>query len=110
MDDTKALRLAAAAMSAIEIAMVFSTEFWPAALVMAIVFGLLAWRVPRGGRAALIGLSVAFLVELVPLPFYPRTSPGDWVVQGLTGVVSVVGLVLAVRLLVARRSVTVASG
>ena len=110
MGEKKSLQLAAAGMCAIEIVLVFSSEFWPAALVMAVVFGLLAWRVPRGGRGVLVGLCVAFLVELLPLPFYPRASPGDWIAQGLTGVVSLVGLVLAVRLLATRRELTVASG
>ena len=109
MDEKLVLRLVAAGMCVLELVMVVSTEFWPAALVMAVVFGLLAWRVPRGGRGVLVGLVVAFLVELVPLVFYPRESAGDWIVQGLTGLLSLVGLIVALRLLTTGRQATAAS-
>jgi hypothetical protein len=110
VDERLVLRLAAAGMALLELVMVFATEFWPAALVMAVVFGLLAWRLPRGGRGVLAGLVVAFLIELLPLAFYPRETRGDWIAQGLTAVLSLVGLVLAIRLLVRSRAVATVAG
>ena len=46
-------------------------------------------------------LALAFVVELVPLPFYARDTIDDWVVQALAGVISAVGLAAAVHSLVA---------
>ena len=110
MDSRRALRIIAAAMAALEVVMVFTTEFWPAALAMAVAFGFCAWRLGSAGRArgVIVGLVIAFLLELVPLPFYPREGLSDWIPQGLTGVLSLVGLVLAVSLLRPRQSTVTA--
>jgi hypothetical protein len=110
MDQRQALRIIAAAMMALEVVMVFTTEFWPVALVMAVAFGFCSWRLgsTRSARGVLIGLFVAFLLELIPLPFYPREGLGDWIPQGLTGVLSLVGLVLVVSLMRPKRNTVTA--
>ena len=101
MDRMVMLTAATAGMVALEVVMVALTEFWPAALAMAAVFAVALWRLasPRPGAAVLAVLVAAFLLELVPLPFYARESPVDWVVQGLAGVLSAVGLYAAGALL-----------
>ena len=104
MDRTQALKLTTAALAALEVVMVFLTEFWPAALVMAGVFTAALWRLRSAGiGTGVLGvLAGAFLIELVPLPFYTRDTLDDWLVQALAGGLSAVGLVAAVSLLAAR--------
>jgi uncharacterized membrane protein YccC len=110
MDQRRVLRIIASAMAALEIVMVFTTEFWPAALLMAGAFAFCAWRLgsTRRARGVLVGLLIVFLLELVPLPFYPREGLSDWIPQGLTGLLSLMGLVLVVSLLRPRRSTVTA--
>ena len=101
MVEKKVLLGTTVGMAALEAVMVFATEFWVAGLVMAVVFAACAWRLTRPGRhvAVLVVLALAFLLELVPLPFFPRASVGDWVTQGLAGALSLVGLIVAARAL-----------
>lgn len=105
MDRRRALSSVAAAMALVEVVMVFSTEFWPAALLMAVIFGGCAWRLAATdrGRTAVVVVLVAFLVELLPLPFFPREGLADWIPQVATGLLSLAGVVLAVALLRPRR-------
>jgi hypothetical protein len=106
MNRIQALKLTTSAMVALELVMVFLTEFWPAALVMAAVFGAALCRLHAAGPGTgVLGvLALAFVVELVPLPFYPRDTVDDWVVQTLAGVISAVGLVAAVHSLLRREA------
>src|SRR3954454_22957005 len=87
------LKMATAGMVALEVAMVALTEFWPAALAMAVVFAVALWRLtsPHPGATVLAVLVAAFLLELIPLPFYARESQVDWITQGLAGVLSAGG-------------------
>src|SRR3954447_20367949 len=98
------LKMATAGMVALEVAMVALTEFWPAALSMAVVFAVALWRLtsPHPGATVLAVLVAAFLLELIPLPFYARESQVDWITQGLAGVLSTVGLYAAGALLLTR--------
>jgi hypothetical protein len=47
-------------------------------------------------------LVAAFLLELIPLPFYARESPVDWIAQGLAGALSALDLYAAGALLLTR--------
>jgi hypothetical protein len=84
-------------MAALEIVMIFRTEFFAAALLFAVIFAFGAWRLTLEGnhRPTLWLLAVAFAFELIPLPFYPRVGAEDWIEQGLAGLLSLVGLLMA---------------
>ena len=71
---------------------------------MAVVFAVALWRLasPHPGATVLAVLVGAFLLELIPLPFYARESQVDWIAQGLAGVLSAVGLCAAGALLLTR--------
>ena len=92
----KWLVVATIGMAALEIVMIFRTEFFAAALLFAVIFAFGAWRLTLEGnhRPTLWLLAVAFGLELIPLPFYPRAGAEDWIEQGLAGVLSLIGLVL----------------
>jgi hypothetical protein len=101
MDHRRALKYAAITMALLEAVMVLATESWAAAVVMALFFGICAWRLgaTETGRGAAVAVAVGFLIELLPLPFFARAGMTDWVIQVFTGVLAVTGVVLAVLVL-----------
>jgi hypothetical protein len=42
---------------------------------------------------------VLLLIDVAGVPFYGRTSAGDWVIQGLFAVVGIIGIVAWVNVL-----------
>ena len=83
----------AVAFAVLETVMVPWLEEPVAAIAFAVLFmGAAVW-IWRGGRAGLIALAALCALELAFVPFYPRVAFEDWIFQGTTVVLSVVGLV-----------------
>jgi hypothetical protein len=84
----------AIAMAILEFTNAFMIEFPAAAVAFGVMFaGFAWWFAKRGTKPPLIALGVLFLIELLFLPVYPRDTVTDWVMQGLTLVLSGLGLV-----------------
>jgi hypothetical protein len=65
-----------------------------AAIVFALLFaGCTWWFYKKNANPALIILSLLFLLEIVSIPGYPRTNARDWIMQSLTAIFSVIGLI-----------------
>jgi len=78
--------------------------FWLIAAVFAAMFASLTWWFTRRGTAPpAVLLGVLFLIELVFLPGYERTTALDWIMQAATLVLSALGLVAAVGTVVTLR-------
>ncbi|MEP7191263.1 MAG: hypothetical protein ABI903_00175 [Actinomycetota bacterium] len=58
---------------------------------------------------SLCRLALFLLVEVAGVPFYTKSSPADWVVQLVFGVIGLLGLVAWVSLLRGRRRALVAA-
>jgi hypothetical protein len=88
----------------IELALATTIEVPAAALTFGALFLLAAlWIDRRPGIAPALAVALAFLVELVGLPFYERTSAADWIVQGAFGALSLVGLSAAGGIVIEHR-------
>ena len=87
-----------------ELALATIIEVPAAALTFAALFLLAAlWIQRRPGIVPAVVVGLAFLLELVGLPMYERTSPEDWVVQIGFGALSLVGLLAAVGMVIEHR-------
>lgn len=95
---------AAVAMGLLELFISASMEVPAVALVFAVLFlvGAYAYHRRRSNVVAAL-LGAMFLIELVGLPFYERGSWVDWSVQGLVGLLSILGLTGAIAVLASRR-------
>ena len=72
--------------------------------MFAVMSAALTWRLARrGSTPTVVRLAVLFLVELVFLPGYERTTDLDWIMEGATLVPSTVELVAALGTVVTMR-------
>jgi len=79
-------------------------DFWPAAAIFAVLFGVGAWWASRSDAwGPRVLLTLLFAVEVLGLPGYSRTRPVDWLTQGAIGIASLVGLVAVVGVSMAAR-------
>jgi hypothetical protein len=94
----------AIAMAVLEFTNAFMIDFPAAAVAFGVMFaGFAWWYAKRATKPPLIALGVLFLIELAFLPVYPRETLTDWVMQGLTLVLSGLGLVGVIGTWVASR-------
>jgi hypothetical protein len=77
------------------------------ALILTVAFALLyiagAFFAGRNSWIGLVLLAVFFTMDFVFVPFYERSSIGDWVFQGSYALFNLVGLIATVIVLVKRR-------
>jgi hypothetical protein len=79
-------------------------EMWPIAAAFAVMFaGLTWWFAARGTFPPIVLLGILFLLEVVSVPGYERTTAMDWLLQGLAGALSLAGLIAAIGAFVLRR-------
>jgi hypothetical protein len=97
MSHVRALIAVAVLLALGEFADSFAIDAPVAAIVTGVLFLLGAELLRRGRRTAgIVVVGALCLLELIGLPMYERASVSDWVIQIAFGVVSLVGLVLAV--------------
>jgi hypothetical protein len=100
-----AMGIAMAALEAISAPML--GEMWPIAAAFALMFGGLTWWFAvRGTTPPIVIMGVLFLLEVVMVPGYDRTTAVDWALQGLVGIASLAGLVGAIGSFAIRRRTT----
>ena len=103
MSAKRTLVVTSITMALLEVVDAFFIEFPAAAVLFAGLFAAATFWYLRGSEiAAPVLLALLFAVEIAGVPFYPRTSVTDWIVQLGAVVISVAGLVSAI-VVVARR-------
>ena len=97
--------IAMAALEAVDAPML--GEMWPLAAAFAVMFAGLTWWFARtGATLPIVILGILFLIEVVMVPGYERTTTVDWIMQGLAGVLSVLGLIAVIGVLLNKRKAT----
>jgi hypothetical protein len=57
----------------------------------------------RSMLAGFVLLALLFAMDVVFIPFYERSVLADWLLQGVFGLMNVIGLISAIAVLVSRR-------
>jgi hypothetical protein len=65
-----------------------------------LIGGFLAYR---NMLAGFVLLALLFAMDVVFLPFYERSALADWFLQGIFGLLNIIGLIGAIAVLVSRR-------
>ena len=81
----------------------FSIEEPIAALVVAVMFFVGVVLTIRGRLAGPLIVGFLCLIEVVFVPFYPRDSTSDWIIQISFAVLGAIGVAAVVGVLVERR-------
>ena len=75
----------------------------PAVVVFAAIYAVGAALAYKRKLAGVLVVGLMSLVEVVFVPFYPRESTSDWLIQVSFAILGLIGVVAAVRVLQGRR-------